>query len=258
MNRQLFGALLWAFLAFGATEGSFFAQESEFDKTRAHIEKWVQTRQLIAKRTADWRVERESIGQSIGLLMREIDLLKGEINKSEQVDSEADAEKKRITLSLEDLKKANQVVDAALWGMERQALALMASFPDPLKDRTSNVRSRIPLKKEDLRGRSAAERMQNVVAMLNEADRFNSAITLAIEVRKDAEGKDRQVQALYLGLGHAYYADQGGSFAGVGVPGAEGWTWTVNAELGSTIRKVIDIYENERKAKFIAIPVNIQ
>ena len=258
MNRLTFGALLSALVAFWLTSESVFAQGSKFEEARTHIEKWVQTRQLIARRDADWRVERENIGQSVGLLQREIDLLKEAIDKSEQVDSEADAEKKRITLSLEDLKKANQVVDAALWGMERQALALMASFPDPLKDRTSNVRSRIPLKKEDLRGRSAAERMQNVVAMLNEADRFNSAITLAIEVRKDAEGKDRQVQALYLGLGHAYYADQSGSFAGVGVPGAEGWTWTVNAELGSTIRKVIDIYENERKAEFIAIPVNIQ
>ncbi len=258
MNRLTFGALLSASLAFWLTSGFVFAQGSKFEEARTHIEKWVQTRQLIARRNADWRVERESIGQTIGLLQREIDLLKEAIDKSEQVDSEADAEKKRITLSLEDLKKANKVVDAVLWGMERQALALMARFPDPLKDRTSNVRSRIPLEKKDLRGRSAAERMQNVVAMLNEADRFNSAITLAIEVRKDAEGKDRQVQALYLGLGHAYYADQGGSFAGVGVPGAEGWTWTVDAGLGSTIRKVIDIYENERSAEFVPVPVNIK
>ena len=167
-----------ASLAFWLISGSVFAQGSKFEEARTHIEKWVQTRQLIARRDADWRVERENIGQSVGLLQREIDLLKEAIDKSEQVDSEADAEKKRITLSLEDLKKANKVVDAALWGMERQALALMASFPDPLKDRTSNVRSRIPLKKEDLRGRSAAERMQNVVAMLNEADRFNSVDAL--------------------------------------------------------------------------------
>ncbi len=247
-----------ASLAFCLTSGSVFAQGSKFEEARTHIEKWVQTRQLIAKRNADWRVERESIGQTIGLLQREIDLLKEAIDKSEQVDSESDAEKKRITLSLEDLKKANNVVDAALWGMERQALALMALFPDPLKDRTSNVRSRIPLEKKDLRGRSAAERMQNVVAMLNEADRFNSAITLAIEVRKDAEGKDRQVQALYLGLGHAYYSDQGGSFAGVGVPGETDWTWEEKPELGSTIRKVIDIYENERSAEFVPVPVNIK
>ncbi len=258
MNRLTFGALLSASLAFWLITGSVFAQGSKFEEARTHIEKWVQTRQLIARRNADWRVERDSIGQTIGLLKREIDLLKDAIDKSEQVDSEADAEKKRVTLSLEDLKKANKVVDAALWGMERQTLELMARFPDPLKDRTSNVRSRIPLKKEDLRGRSAAERMQNVVAMLNEADRFNSAITLAIEVRKDAQGKERQVQALYLGLGHAYYADQGGSFAGVGVPGAEGWTWTVNVELGKTIRRVIDIYENERGAEFVPVPVKIQ
>tara|TARA_B100001250_G_scaffold96754_2_gene80963 strand:+ start:280 stop:1044 length:765 start_codon:yes stop_codon:yes gene_type:complete len=254
----MFEALLSASLAFCLTSGSVFAQGSKFEEARTHIEKWVQTRQLIAKRNADWRVERESIGQTIGLLQREIDLLKEAIDKSEQVDSESDAEKKRITLSLEDLKKANNVVDAALWGMERQALALMALFPDPLKDRTSNVRSRIPLEKKDLRGRSAAERMQNVVAMLNEADRFNSAITLAIEVRKDAEGKDRQVQALYLGLGHAYYSDQGGSFAGVGVPGETDWTWEEKPELGSTIRKVIDIYENERSAEFVPVPVNIK
>ncbi len=258
MNRLMFEALLSASLAFCLTSGSVFAQGSKFEEARTHIEKWVQTRQLIAKRNADWRVERESIGQTIGLLQREIDLLKEAIDKSEQVDSESDAEKKRITLSLEDLKKANNVVDAALWGMERQALALMALFPDPLKDRTSNVRSRIPLEKKDLRGRSAAERMQNVVAMLNEADRFNSAITLAIEVRKDAEGKDRQVQALYLGLGHAYYSDQGGSFAGVGVPGETDWTWEEKPELGSTIRKVIDIYENERSAEFVPVPVNIK
>ena len=258
MNRLTFGALLSASLAFCLTSGSVFAQGSKFVEARTHIEKWVQTRQLIARRDADWRVERESIDQTVGLLQREIDLLKEAIEKSEQVDSESDAEKKRITLSLEDLKKANKVVDAALWGMERQALALMALFPDPLKDRTSNVRSRIPLEKKDLRGRSAAERMQNVVAMLNEADRFNSAITLAIEVRKDAEGKDRQVQALYLGLGHAYYVDQGGSFAGVGMPGETDWTWEEKPELGSTIRKVIDIYENERSAEFVPVPVNIK
>ena len=258
MNRLTFGAFFSASLALCLTSGSVFAQGSKFKEARTHIEKWVQTRQLIAKRNADWRVERESIGQTIGLLQREIDLLKEAIDKSEQVDSESDAEKKRITLSLEDLKKANKVVDAALWGMERQALALMALFPDPLKDRTSNVRSRIPREKKDLRGRSAADRMQNVVAMLNEADRFNSAITLAIEVRKDAEGKDRQVQALYLGIGHAYYSDQRGSFAGVGVPGETDWTWEEKPELGSTIRKVIDIYENERSAEFVPVPVNIK
>jgi len=258
MNRVPFWALLSVSILCRLIEVSGFAQEPKFDEARAHIEKWVETRQLIAKRDADWRVERESISQSIGLLQREIDLLKAEITKSEQVDSAADAEKKRISITLEELKKANQVVEAVLWGMERQTLALIASFPEPLRDRTSNVRLRIPQEKDELRGRSAAERMQNIVAVLNEADRFNSAITLSIEVRKDPDGKDRQVQVLYLGLGQAYFADQLGTFAGNGVPDSEGWKWTNNPSLGQAIRKVINIYENATGAEFVPVPVTIE
>ena len=258
MNRVPFWALLSVSILCRLIEVPGFAQEPKFDEARAHIEKWVETRQLIAKRDADWRVERESISQSIGLLQREIDLLKAEITKSEQVDSAADAEKKRISITLEELKKANQVVEAVLWGMERQTLALIASFPEPLRDRTSNVRLRIPQEKDELRGRSAAERMQNIVAVLNEADRFNSAITLSIEVRKDPDGKDRQVQVLYLGLGQAYFADQRGTFAGNGVPDSEGWKWTNNPSLGQAIRKVINIYENATGAEFVPVPVTIE
>ena len=251
MNRLSFGALFSVSLALWLTISSGFAQGSKFDETRAHIEKWVQTRQLIAKKNADWRVEQDNIRQSI-------DLLKKEIADAKQVDTESDAEKQRITLSLEDLKKSNKVVDDALWKMERQALALMARFPEPLKDRTTGVRTRIPLEAKDLQGRSAAERMQNVVAMLNEADRFNSAITLTVELRKDAEGKDRQVQTIYLGLGQAYFADEKGTIAGTGVPGAKGWAWEAKPELTESIRKVIDIYENRKSAEFVPVPVSIK
>ena len=68
MNRLSFGALLSVTLAFWLTANSGYAQGFKFEETRAHIEKWVQTRQLIAKKNADWRVEQEDIRQSIGLL----------------------------------------------------------------------------------------------------------------------------------------------------------------------------------------------
>lgn len=258
MNRLLCGALLLASFVSWLTINSSLAQESQFDQTRAHIEKWVQTRQLIAKKKADWRVERENIKQSIGLLKKEIDLLGKEIENTKEIDSEADAEKQRINLNLEDLKTSNKVVDDALWAMERQALTLMSRFPESLKDRTTSVRTRIPLKKEDLRNYSAAERMQNVVAMLNEADRFNSAITLSVEIRKGLDGKERQVQVIYLGLGQAYFVDQNDSIAGTGLPDSEGWAWSFNNDLASKIREVIDIYENQKPAEFVSVPVNIK
>ena len=100
--------------------------------------------------------------------------------------------------------------------------------------------------------------MQNIVAMLNEADRFNSAISMAIEFRKDAGGKERQVQVVYLGLGQAYFVDQNNTIAGTGLPGLEGWVWSLNNDLATKIRKVIDIYENRRPAEFVSVPVEIK
>lgn len=258
MNRLLCGALLLASFVLWLTIDSGLAQVSKFDQARAYVEKWVQTKQLIAKKRADWRVEQENIKQSIGLLKKEIDLLENEIEQTKDVDSEADIEKRRINLSLNDLKKSNKVVDDALWKMERQALVLISRFPESLKDRTTGVRTRIPLKQEDLRNYSVAERMQNIVAILNEADRFNSAITMVVELRKDSEGKERQVQVVYLGLGQAYFVDQNNGIAGTGVPGPEGWVWSFNNDLATKIRKVIDIYENGLPAEFVSIPVEIK
>ena len=63
MNRLSFGALFSVSLALWLTTSSGLAQGSKFDETRAHIEKWVQTRQLIAKKNADWRVEQDNIRQ---------------------------------------------------------------------------------------------------------------------------------------------------------------------------------------------------
>ncbi len=258
MNRLLCGALLLAFFTLWLTMDSGLAQVSKFDQARAYVEKWVQTKQLIAKRKADWRVGQENIKQSIGLLKKEIALLDKEISQTNDIDTEADLEKQRVNLSLEDLKKSNKVVSDALWNMERKVLGLISRFPEPLKDRTTAVRTRIPLKIEDLRNNSAAERMQNIVAILNEADRFNSAITMAIELRKDAEGNERQVQVIYLGLGQAYFVDQNNTIAGRGAPGTEGWMWSFNNGLASKIRKIIGIYENGLPAEFVSIPVEIK
>ena len=258
MNRLLCGALLLAFFDLCLMMDSGLAQVSKFDQARAYVEKWVQTKQLIAKRKADWRVGQENIKQSIGLLKKEIALLDKEIAQTNDIDTEADLEKKRVSLSLEDLKKSNKVVGDALWNMERKVLGIISRFPEPLKDRTTAVRTRIPLKIEDLRNNSAAERMQNIIAILNEADRFNSAITMAVELRKYADGNERQVQVIYLGLGQAYFVDQNNTIAGRGVPGSEGWIWSFNNGLAPKIRKIIGIYENGLPAEFVSIPVEIK
>ena len=85
MNRLLCGTLLLAFFALWLPMDSGLAQVSKFDQARAYVEKWVQTRQLIAKKKADWRIGQENIKQSIGLLKKEIALLDKEISQTNDI-----------------------------------------------------------------------------------------------------------------------------------------------------------------------------
>ena len=52
--------------------------------------------------------------------------------------------------------------------------------------------------------------------------------------------------------------DQNNTIAGTGLPGPEGWVWSLNNDLAPKIRKVIDIYESRRPAEFVSVPVEIK
>jgi hypothetical protein len=102
------------------------------------------------------------------------------------------------------------------------------------------------------------ERMQNVVGILSEVDKFNGAISVVSEIRRNPAGAEVQVETLYIGLGHAFFVDKTGDYAGVGVPAADGWQWTPRSELAGRIQKTIAIYNNSLPAAFVSLPVAIQ
>jgi hypothetical protein len=59
-------------------------------------------------------------------------------------------------------------------------------------------------------------------------------------------------------LGAAYFVNDAGDFAGIGSAGANGWDWTIKPELASSVREAIQIYRNERPARFVALPATIR
>ena len=104
---------------------------------------------------------------------------------------------------------------------------------------------------------SAAEQLQVVVGILNELDKFNTAVSIFSEKRKNPQGEEVAVETVYVGLGAAYFVNDAGDFAGLGTPGPSGWNWTTRPEIASSVREVIRIYRNERPARFVTLPVTI-
>ena len=63
---------------------------------------------------------------------------------------------------------------------------------------------------------------------------------------------------MYLGIGLAYYVNNGGTIAGVGTSTPDGWTWKSVNDAAPEIEKAIAILKNEMSADFVKLPIEIQ
>ena len=230
--------------------------EPSISETRLTLEKWVETRQLISKTRSDWQSDKELIDQTTQLFQRELKSVEEQMAKlgtnSVQVDKERAEAEALKTSSAQALDRARQFAA----GFEVQLRNLVPRLPAPLQEILKPALSRIPA---DANTRmTMAERMQVIVGILNELDKFNNAVSVFSEKRKNQKGEEVAVETVYVGLGAAYFVNAAGDFAGTGAPGPSGWEWTPKPELAASVRDVIRIYRNERPATFISLPATIR
>jgi chromosome segregation ATPase len=226
-------------------------------ETRTTLEKWVQTRQVVSKTRTDWQADKESLEQTIKLFERELKAVEEQMSKVSTNNTQVEKER----MEAEALQKAS--TDALTrakefpTGLEGGIKKLAPQLPVPLQDILKKDLARLPPDPATTR-MLAAERVQTLVGILNEIDKFNNAVNVFSERRKNAKGEEVAVQTVYVGLGAAYFVNDSGDFAGMGAPGVNGWEWTLKPELGPTVKEVIKIYRNERTAQFVTLPVAIR
>lgn len=233
------------------------AAESPVGDTRATLEKWVETRQLVSKTRSDWQTDKETLEQTVQLYERELKAIDEQMAKvstnNTQVAKEMQEASSLQKMSQESLDRTRQFAT----GFEAQVQKLAPQLPAPLQDILKPLLARLPAEPANTR-MLAAERMQVLVGVLNELDKFNNAVNVFNEKRKNAKGDEMAVQTLYVGLGAAYFVNEAGDFAGTGAPGANGWEWNVKNEIAPTVQEAVKIYRNERAAHFLALPAAIR
>ena len=135
--------------------------------------------------------------------------------------------------------------------------AVVKTLPEPLVDTIKPLIRRLPEDPADT-SLSLGERVQNIVGILSQTDKFNTTLTETSESREIDGGKVVEVRTLYIGLAAAYYVDQSGEYAGVGFPTAEGWEWPRLEGSGEEIKRLIDVYEGSGDIEFVNIPASIK
>ena len=226
------------------------------DSARAVLAKWMETERIIAQERAAWQHSRE-------MLRARIDLVKSEIQAQQQKTgelraSDKDLGSKRAALQADDLAARTALDALSEWigRLEDSVRSLSARFPEPLQARIKPLHDRMPADPARTKV-SLAERYQNVVGILNEANKFDNEISMNAEIRKLSDGTPSEVRVIYLGLGQAYFVSAKGE-AGVGRPGPDGWTWEIDRRIAPDVAQVVEILQAKSKPKLVSLPVSIQ
>lgn len=245
--------------AMAMTAGAAFAQSDSnaLEAARETLAQWVETQQMISKEREDWAVGRDVLEQRIGLLEGEIASLDEKIAETREGISEADVKQRDLEAEKKDLESALTGLSAVVERLESKSRTLLASLPDPIRERVDPLARRLPAadSKEPM---TLGQRFQNVIGILNEINKFNAAITVANELRQLSDGSTAEVRTIYVGLGQAWYVSTRGDAAGVGRPTAEGWEWDSMNALAPEISQAIKILENEEVPAYVPLPVTIR
>lgn len=255
MNRSIL--ILIAAMLVSNQSNSADSSASPLTQTRATLEQWVQTRQLISKTRSDWQSDKESIEQTIALYERELKSVEDQMSKVSTNNTQVAKEMTEATTLQKISNETLEVSRTFAADFEARVKKLVPQLPSPLQDILKPLLARLPTDPANTK-MLAAERVQVLVGVLGELDKYNNAVNLFNEKRKNPKGEEVAVQTIYIGLGAAYFVNEAGDFAGSGTSGANGWEWSVKPEIATAVQEVVKIYRSERTARFVTLPATVR
>ncbi|HAV64243.1 MAG TPA: hypothetical protein DCY13_17985 [Verrucomicrobiales bacterium] len=233
------------------------AEESPLAASQAAFDRWVQLQESIAGEKRDWALEKEYLDREIRLLREEIGLLQERETLLKEETATIDAELRRIEAETGGLKLAAARVEEKLPEFETAMRSLNRALPAALRSTIESLFQRLP-REGATTPAGTAERLQVVVGILGQVDKFNGQLNVAPELRTNAAGEKISVSVLYLGLAQAWFVSQDGRFAGHGMPGPQGWMWTQDDSIAPLVSRAIAIQENTAVADYVDLPLSLE
>lgn len=218
---------------------------------RAGVAAWLQQERQVAELDREARERSQTVERLLQVLRVEEEALEAAVKASESAVSLASEERTRLQAERDALRASVEVLASALPALEERVRVLVPQLPAPLQELVSPLYQRL-----DREGSSSSERLQNVIGILMQVDRFARAIT-AQSSMQDVGGRSVEVTTLYVGLAFALFSDESGTHAGFLRPGPEGWQTVLAPEQAEPIRQAMQTYRDPQLASFVSLPVEI-
>ena len=228
------------------------------EATRETLTKWVETKQLISKEKSEWASGKDILEDRVRLAQAETTTVRDKLKEISAAVAEAQKKRDELAAQNDKLKATAEKSKSMVIAAEKKLRPLLPQLPEPLREKLKPIIARFPEDSEKSTA-SMAERLQNVLGILDQASAFNSTVASVKELRTFPDGTRAEVTTVYLGLSQAYYTNREGTLAGIGHPGPDSWVWKPDNANGKKILLAVHILEGKEKgATFIDLPVKIQ
>ena len=251
----IFGS--WAMCFFLCQFGQIYAREDAGEKlaeTRSMLEEWVRTEALISEEASQWKVEKSILEDIAEVAYRELSVLKKGLANVQDSMTQGEAAKDTLLERQQELKAIVRRIEIRLPVLEASILERLEWFPRPLRQKVALYEKRVPRLNTEKQKPNFLLRSQNLAVILREADEFNGRVTLDKPTMDIGDSGARVYNVLYFGLAVAYFVDETGKIAGVGIPAKGGWQWKRQDHIAQMVQKAVEIRNNERLAEFLNLP----
>jgi hypothetical protein len=235
--------------------GSMAFADSRLVDARAAVAQWVELEKNISRERLAWDEKKRLLEDMTAVAEAEIATIKEQL---EDLSVAADeSERRRIELVKKSDTHAglSSSVKIALDSFEIRLKTLFPRLPKPLVDKLKMIMDRLP---DDSTKTSLgiAARMQAVIAMITEIQRFDRVVTTGEELMNLSDGETREIYTIHFGLGASYFMTSDSAEGGVGIPAENGWQWESRPQLVPSIQRAIALASgNGVEAGFLSLPV---
>lgn len=233
---------------------------SPTEELRTTVNEWVETMRKIQQEENDWARDQEVLENYKEGLESEIATLKEQLSDAKTRKQGADGETLEKEQQRDRLVAAKDALTMYVHHLEMEMVKKLPDFPDPLLSDPKvaqwveelKVAAALP---ESERGDGVSKRLMNVINLVSEAEKFQATVHVREELRKDADGKEFNMQMVYFGLACAYGVNAEGGFAVVSRPSGTGWKFEKHNELADDIQHLVDAIHGDQDAAFINLPL---
>jgi hypothetical protein len=232
------------------------------DQLRISVREWIETMREIQKEEDSWEKDSEVLKGYKEGLEKEIEDLKEQIARAKTDRDGASKEDLDKVAKAEAYAKAKEALAAGLQELEKGVVARMPLMPAALAKEPKVAQIAEEVTKDaaltgDAAKQGIAKRLNNVLNLLSEVEKFQQAVHLRDELHKAPDGREFNMKVLYFGMAAAYAVNETGDFALVGKPGDAGWTFTERNDLAPRIRELVGVTTGDIDAKFVTLPIDL-